>query len=116
MLASDILRLVLGLAAVIGMIGIAAYTAQKAGLGSMNAAMGRKRRLSVLESLPLDARRKLVIFKCDARQYLVVLGPAGETLVDASLEAAPAEAATEPAALENPFNRLAKIAARLRAA
>ena len=38
-------------------------------------------RLSVLATLPLDARRKLVIAKCDDREYHLLLGPAGDLLL-----------------------------------
>ncbi|MDD2325711.1 MAG: flagellar biosynthetic protein FliO [Alphaproteobacteria bacterium] len=38
-------------------------------------------RLSVLATLPLDARRKLVIAKCDDREYHLLLGPTSDLLL-----------------------------------
>lgn len=89
MLASEIFRLVFGFVAVLGMIGLAALAAQKAGLASMNGAGGRKRRLALREVLPIDARRRIAIVKCDDTEYLIMLGPTGETVVDSNLKSVP---------------------------
>ena len=43
------------------------------------------RRLKHIETLPLDARRRLVIVQCDERQYLVLLGVNQDLVVDAHL-------------------------------
>jgi len=115
MLASEIFRLVFGFAAVLGMIGLCALAAKKAGLSSMTGVSGKKRRLSVREMLPVDARRRLAIVKCDDAEYLILLGPAGETIVDKDLKAA----ATEEEPLEpavNPFSSLSEFAGKFRAA
>lgn len=114
MLASEILRMVLGLAAVIGMIGLAALAARKAGLSSFTGAAGQKRRLSVSEMLPLDARRRLALIRCDEREYLVILGPAGETLVASDLEAVDQAAAVDAQGGANPFSSLGLFAAKMR--
>ncbi|MEZ5892830.1 MAG: flagellar biosynthetic protein FliO [Parvularculaceae bacterium] len=111
MLASDIFRIVFGLVAVIGMIGAAAYAARKAGLASLPGAAGRMRRLAVREMLPLDARRRLAVIACDGKEYLIILGATGETLIDANL--APVEQADMPE-LANPFAGLSDFARRLR--
>lgn len=44
-----------------------------------------QRRLRQLETLPLDARRRLVIVQCDDRQYLVLLGVNQDLVLDANL-------------------------------
>lgn len=46
---------------------------------------GSRRRLKIIETLPLDARRKLVIIRRDDREHLLVLGPTGETVVESSI-------------------------------
>lgn len=38
-------------------------------------------RLTVMTTLPLDARRRLVIAKCDMREYLLLLGPNNDLLL-----------------------------------
>lgn len=40
------------------------------------------RRLSIRESLLLDPRRRVVIVRADGMEYVVLLGAAGETLLD----------------------------------
>ncbi len=106
MAASEIFRILFGFIAVLGMIGACAYAARKAGLGSLPGASGKKRRLAISETLPLDARRRLALVRCDDAEYLVILGPAGETLVAGGLEAPSREA---PAAAEEPVNPFAGL-------
>ena len=47
---------------------------------------GRKRRLQVVEILPLDGRRRAVILRRDSREHLVILGANGETVVESGIE------------------------------
>lgn len=119
MLASEILRLVFGFVAVLGMIGFCAFAAKKAGLASMTGAAGGKRRLGLTEMLPLDGRRRLAIVKCDDKEYLILMGVAGETLIDASLDGPSVSDASETAIPINAFgglgSGLGEIAAKLRA-
>ncbi|WDI32002.1 flagellar biosynthetic protein FliO [Hyphococcus flavus] len=113
MLASEIFRLIFGFAAVLGMIGICALAAKKAGLASMSGLSGAKRRLSMKEMLPIDARRRLAIVKCDDTEYLIVLGPNGETIIDKNLNGPDEEILAEaPAA--NPFAGVGDFAKKLR--
>ncbi len=114
MLASEIFRVVFGLVAVVGMIGAAAFLARKAGLASLGGASGGKRRLSISEALALDARRRLAILRCDDKEYLVILGPAGETLLGGELS--PPAAAGLDVAPANPFADLRAFAQKLRPA
>lgn len=46
----------------------------------------QKRRLKILEVLPLDSRRRLVLLKRDDREHLVILGANGETLIESGIE------------------------------
>lgn len=48
---------------------------------------GFKRRLKIVEYLPLDARRKLVLIRRDQKEFLLVLGPEGETIVESNIPA-----------------------------
>ncbi len=43
-----------------------------------------ERRLQLVESLNLDPRRRLVLVRCDEREHLLLLGAAGEQVVDAA--------------------------------
>ncbi|WP_411817684.1 flagellar biosynthetic protein FliO [Hyphococcus sp. DH-69] len=118
MLASEILRVVFGFVVVLGMIGLAAYAAQKAGLSTMNGVTGRKKRLSLREVLPLDARRRVAIIKCDDTEYLIMLGPQGETVIDKELKPSVEHAETEDQlqnALAGPLGNIASFASKIRA-
>lgn len=45
-----------------------------------------KRRLRVIEVLPLDSRRKAVLLKRDDREHLVILGTNSETVIESGIE------------------------------
>lgn len=47
---------------------------------------GRKKRLQIMEILPLDGRRKAILLRRDDREHLVILGANGETLVESDIE------------------------------
>ncbi|MEO1252509.1 MAG: flagellar biosynthetic protein FliO [Pseudomonadota bacterium] len=109
---TDYLRVLFGLVTVLGLIGTAGFIARKGNLLSIAPRLARKRRLQIVESLAIDARRRAIILRKDGREHLVVLGPQGETLVDsapalvdAETEAAPAAAGETPAPV-NPFKTL----------
>ena len=87
-------KFLLALVFVLGLIGLLAWTARRFGLGGRLATgPGRERRLAVVEVLPLDARRKLVLLRRDRREHLVLLG-AGQ---DLHLEDLPAAGERTPA-------------------
>ena len=105
MAPDDYFRVIFGLVAVIGLIGVAALIARKAGVASLPTVGGRKRRLSISESLPLDARRRLLIVRCDDREHLIILGAQSETVVDHGFDAKIVETPqAEPR--RNPFAEL----------
>lgn len=45
-----------------------------------------KRRLKVIEILPLDPKRKAVLLKRDNREHLIILGANSELLVESDIE------------------------------
>lgn len=45
-----------------------------------------KKRLKIVEILPLDLKRKAVILERDNTQHLVILGPSGETVVETNIK------------------------------
>ncbi|MDD3371728.1 MAG: flagellar biosynthetic protein FliO [Alphaproteobacteria bacterium] len=44
-----------------------------------------KRRMKIVETLPLDARRRCVIVRCDDREHLLLLGGEGDSVVETNL-------------------------------
>jgi flagellar biogenesis protein FliO len=49
---------------------------------------GAASRLKVIESRAIDARTRLVLVQRDEKEYLLLLTPAGATVVEASIEKA----------------------------
>lgn len=110
----DLSRIFFALIAVLGLIGLCALIARKAGFVTGVVSLARRRRLSIVESLPLDARRRAAIIRCDGREHLIILGATSETIIDADIPAcappsAPEAAATPPFA--EAIARLQKFAA-----
>jgi flagellar protein FliO/FliZ len=114
----DLSRIFFALIAVLGMIGLCAMIAKKAGLVSGAVGLAKKRRLAIVETLPLDARRRAAIIRCDGREHLVILGQASETLVEANIpallergiaDAAPPATNSEPIATPNFRVAMAKL-------
>lgn len=99
-------RVIFGLVAVIALIGVAAVIARKMGLGTTPSFGGRKRRLAITESLPLDARRRLLIVRCDDREHLIILGAQSETVVGRDFEATMMADETPAPTQRNPFAEL----------
>jgi flagellar protein FliO/FliZ len=110
MTPDDYFRVIFGLLTVIGLIGVAAIAARKAGLATFAPGVTGKRRLGVVETLSLDARRRLLIVKCDDREHLIILGAQNETLIDADLEPR-AASPVRPVAPRNPFAELRRALA-----
>lgn len=68
---AGVLALILGLA----WIGRLRQPGASGPLGALTA-RGR-RRLAVIEALPLDARTRLLLVRCDDREHLLAVGPGG---------------------------------------
>jgi flagellar protein FliO/FliZ len=80
----DYARFVAALLFVLGLIGLTAWLARRFRLGP-GGVPGAARRLAVVEALPLDARRKLVLIRRDATEHLLLLSPEGSRLVEGGI-------------------------------
>ena len=81
----DIARIAFSLLAVLGLIGALAYMARRFGMVSLIKQNKGRARLQMVDSIGLDAKRKLVIMRCDDREHLVIFGPQGETLIESNI-------------------------------
>ncbi len=91
---TEYLRFLFALIFVLALIGGLAWLIRRQGLGGMRPGhRGEGQRLSVVESRPLDARRRLAILRCDEREYLVLTGGDQDLLLDSGLS--PASPAAE---------------------
>ena len=79
-------RFLAALLFVLGLIALSAWLARRFRLGTA-ATAGTARRLAVLETLPLDARRKLVLIRRDETEHLLLLGADGNRLVEGGISA-----------------------------
>ncbi len=67
---------------VVGLILALAWVARRLGLMGRLGAVGGKRRLSLIEVLPLDAKRRLVLVRRDGTEHLVLLGHASDLVIE----------------------------------
>ena len=80
------LRFAAALALVLGLIAAVAWGGRRLGLaGRLPMVTGRARRLGVVETVPLDAKHRLVLVRRDAAEHLLLLGPAGAAVVEAGI-------------------------------
>lgn len=87
------LRFVLALAFVLALIGLLTWLLRRFGLGGrIPVKMSGPKRLAIVEAMPLDGRRKLVLVRRDDTEHLIILGPSSELTVETGI---PAEAAAK---------------------
>lgn len=86
---SGYLRFLLALVFVLGLIGLATAVMRRMGLGFPAGSLKRpgNRRLSVVETAPLDGRRRLVLIRRDDTEHLIVLSPSSELVIESGIEA-----------------------------
>lgn len=83
----DYIKFFAAFALVMGLMAGLALLLKKLNLGNIGMAGSEKRRLKIVELLPLDARRKAVLIRRDDVDHLVILGPSGETVVETNIKA-----------------------------
>jgi flagellar protein FliO/FliZ len=80
---TQLIRLVAALVLVVGlMLGLNFFMRRIQGNAIRT---GSQRRLNVVETMPLDSRRRLVLIRRDDREHLVILGPTGETVIETGI-------------------------------
>lgn len=77
------LRIILALAFVLALIGLLGWILRRWESGRLAKGLAGARRMQVVEQLYLDAKRRLVLVRHDDAEYLLLLGPQGETVVSA---------------------------------
>lgn len=75
----DWARAVFALIATLALILGAAYVVRR--FGMLQPGGQGDKRLKLSESLMIDPRRRLVIVRCDEREHLILLSPAGDVVV-----------------------------------
>lgn len=82
----ELVRVIAALAFIIALMGGLSMLLKHFGLVEGRVVRGKEPRLKVLETLPLDGRRRLCLLQCDEKQHLVILGPNGETVLDSDVK------------------------------
>lgn len=89
-------RFFLALGFVLMLIAGLAALVRRSGFGerlAMTPSSAGERRLALVEVRPLDAKHKLVLLRRDDREHLVLLGAAGDLLIESGIAAAPGKPA-----------------------
>ncbi|MDM7946205.1 MAG: flagellar biosynthetic protein FliO [Oceanibaculum nanhaiense] len=76
---------VLALVFVLALLGLFYLVMRRLGIGGALPRTRGERRLRLVEVLPVDAKRRLVLLRRDGREHLVLLGPESDLLIE-SLE------------------------------
>ncbi len=85
-LLPQILRMIMALGFVLLLMGGLVFLLKKLGIAQETKMQtSDKKRLKILESLPLDARRRVVIIQCDEQEHLVILNANGETVIQKNI-------------------------------
>ena len=83
------LRVFLAFAVVFGLLGAFGFALKRIGTKGLRmpgAASNASRRLELVENLPLDMRRRLVIVRCDDEEHLLLLGAQKDIVVKNGLK------------------------------
>ena len=84
---SQMLRLITALVFVLALMGGLHLILRRFAQGHGGSLPLQKRRLKVIESLTLGPRHRAILLRRDDREHLVILGPAGETVVENGIPA-----------------------------
>lgn len=69
---------------VLSLMGLLAFILKKLGIGHGTVVTGKKR-LKVVEMIPVGPRRHLVLVQCDSRQHLLMTGPETQTVIESDI-------------------------------
>lgn len=86
----DLARYLGALLLVLALVGFAALAARRYGLaGFVQGTVHR--RLSIIETMMIGPRQKLVLIRRDGAEHLVLVGPQGANVIEVGIPATPAE-------------------------
>lgn len=80
----SLIRAILALGFVLGLVMLLGWAMRRWDVSKFTNKLQEGRRLRLREQLFLDPKRKAVILSCDDKEYLVILGMQGETVISLS--------------------------------
>ncbi|PCI42485.1 MAG: flagellar assembly protein FliO [Rhodospirillaceae bacterium] len=85
--AVNYVKFILALVFVLGLIGLLTLVVRRFGLGVGQTPYKRahEKRLKLVEVMPIDGKRRLLLFKRDNVEHLVILGATGETVIETNI-------------------------------
>lgn len=86
---ADYLKFFFALVFVLSLMGGLAFVMKRLGLGQFGVSRvsaKQKKRLQIIEILPLDAKRKAMIIQRDNTQHLILLSATGETVIETNIK------------------------------
>ena len=85
-----VLRFVFALGVVLALIAVTGWAGRRY-MGSVRLPKlgGRRRRLAVVETLPVDGRTRLFLVRRDGTEHLIMLGTGSTVVVESNIPAAP---------------------------
>jgi len=100
--AGDYVKFILALLFVLSLIGLLATVLRRLGIGTPHTPFKRAedKRLGLVEVMPIDPKRRLVLLRRDGVEHLVILGATGETLVETNITPPPPKRPYISSALE----------------
>ncbi|MBC7907447.1 MAG: flagellar biosynthetic protein FliO [Rhodospirillaceae bacterium] len=76
------LRFIVSLVLVLGLLLAVLWALRRFGVGGMVARPSARRRLSVVETMALDGRRRLVLIKRDDCEHLLMIGGPNDMVIE----------------------------------
>lgn len=71
---------------VLGLIGGFALVAKRMGMGNRGPIRrGKGKRLSIIETMPLDAKRRIILIRRDDKEHLLVIGASSEQVIETDI-------------------------------
>ena len=71
---------------VIGLIGGFALIAKKLGMGNRGPIhRGKGNRLSIIESMQIDSKRRIFLIRCDDKDYILLVGGVTDFLIEGNM-------------------------------
>ena len=86
--AANYFKFLLSLLFVLGLIGGFALFAKRLGLGNRGPVKRKKgKRLSIIETITLDAKRRMVLVRRDDAEHLILIGSTSEQVIETGFAA-----------------------------
>nr|WP_246472772.1 flagellar biosynthetic protein FliO [Pelagibacterium limicola] len=84
---TNYVTMIVALAIVLALIVLAVWLIKVMGQATRTIGRGRQRRLSIVDSIPIDQKRQAIIIRRDGVEHLIVIGGTNDLVVETGFEA-----------------------------